>query len=223
MYRFLDYSVDYYFLLGMAFLRIAATSIFSLLMVLSFSNSLSQLPLVEDPVLMTVWGESIELETVNYFCRSLKVARDYSPEVTLQEAKLGAGFGIGYERNKESFHPFYTRSTPYKTIVVIAGGEAEGSQEDISRIVDLVSFIKEVNGIVYVIDIDVESKGATPVKAEFFSRVTPYVDVTIFAETNPGIYKGFTDEEEMTVIELSLIVDLSRVFEVAFGGGRCCD
>jgi hypothetical protein len=54
---------------------------------------------------MTVWGESMELLNINYFCDSLQIARDYSPTAKIEDLNSGAGFRIGESYRKRFFIP----------------------------------------------------------------------------------------------------------------------
>jgi len=172
---------------------------------------------------MTVWGESIELQNINYFCDNLQIARDYSRFATVEDLSSGAGFRIGRELPDEVFHPFYVSGTPYRTLVVIVGGAERGSAEDIIRIKMLSSSVKGSGGKVLAIDIDVEGKGDDPVKGEFVRTIVPFLDVLIVAESPIDQYLPYLNRDTPVLVELPIVVDLISIFERDFGGGRCCD
>ena len=181
------------------------------------------LPPILDPVLMTVWGSSVELSSVNYFCEILFIARDYSKTVTLEDAKKGAGFGITSDSTSSYFHDFYTPGTSYKSFIIIAGGSTELSKADISRIKDVAMFIKEPRGLVVIIDIDVESTDYDSIKEEFASAILPYVDILILADSPIENYSQALQSSTPVVISLPTIVDLMLLFIRDFGAGGCCD
>lgn len=207
----------------MSLLKIATILLILVANTILCSLSVEPLPVIEDPVLITVWGESIELQNINYFCDSLQVARDYSPGANVEDLKKGAGFRIEEELAGESFHPFYVSGTPYRALVIIAGGSARNSEADIRRIEELASSMKLSNGLVMVIDIDVEGSGDDLVKKGFAQRLVQYLDVLIVAERPVGEYQSFLKGETPLVVELPVVVDLVSIFERDFGGGRCCD
>ncbi|WP_407656340.1 DUF6305 family protein [Mesotoga prima] len=207
----------------MSLLKIATIFLILIASSVLCSLSIEPLPVIEDPVLFTVWGESIELQNINYFCDSLQVARDYSPGASIEDLCEGAGFRIEEELSGESFHPFYVSGTPYRTLVIIAGSSLPESRADIERIEELASSVKSSNGLVMVIDIDVEGSGDDPLKQEFDQRLVRYLDVLIVAERPVGEYLSFLEGETPIVVELPVVVDLVSIFERDFGGGRCCD
>jgi len=209
--------------LGMAFLKIATVMLILFTGSILCSLTVEPLPTIEDPLLMTVWGESIELQNINYFCDSLQIARDYSPAAKIEDLNSGAGFRIGKELPDEVFHPFYVSGTPFRTLVVIVGGAERGSAEDIIRIKMLSSSVKGSGGKVLAIDIDVEGTGDDPVKGEFVRTIVPFLDVLIVAESPIDQYLPYLNGDIPVVVELPVVVDLVSVFERDFGGGRCCD
>ena len=181
------------------------------------------LPPILDPVLMTVCGSSVELSSVNYFCETLFIARDYSKTVTLEDAKKGAGFGVTSDSTPSYFHDFYIPGTFYKSFIIIAGGSTELSKTDISRIKDIAMFIKEPRGLVIIIDIDVESTDYDSIKEEFASAILPYVDILILADSPIENYSQALQSSTPVVISLPTIVDLMLLFIRDFGAGGCCD
>ena len=178
---------------------------------------------MEDPMLMTVWGESQELNTVNYFCGTLFIARDYSPGATLEQMKMGAGLGKVEESEGDIFYHFYTPGTRYRTLIVIAGGGYGKHLEDITRVEEMAVEIKKENGLVMIIDIDVDDSGDDSIKAEFARRLIPLTDAVVFAGSSSENYASALYEDSPIVLKLSIVVDLLIVFERDFGGGRCCD
>ncbi len=75
----------------MALLKIATVILILFAGSILCSLTVEPLPVIEDPLLMTVWGESIELLNINYFCDSLQIARDYSPAAKVEDLNSGAG------------------------------------------------------------------------------------------------------------------------------------
>ncbi len=207
----------------MALLKIATVTLILLVCSILCSLTVEPLPAIEDPLLMTVWGESMELLNINYFCDSLQIARDYSPAAKIEDLNSGAGFRIGRELPEEIFHPFYVFGTPYRTLVVIDGGAEQESAEDIIRIEMLASSVKGSGGKVLAIDVDVEGTGDNPVKGEFVRTIVPFLDVLIVAESPTDQYLPFLKGDIPVLVELPVVVDLISIFERDFGGGRCCD
>jgi hypothetical protein len=207
----------------MALLKIATVILILFAGSILCSLTVEPLPVIEDPLLMTVWGESIELLNINYFCDSLQIARDYSRFATVEDLSSGAGFRIGRELPDEFFHPFFVSGTPYRTLVVIVGGAERGSAEDINRIEMLASSVKGSGGKVLAIDIDVEGTGDDPVKGEFVRAIVPFLDVLIVAESPTDQYLPHLKSDIPILVELPVVVDLVSIFERDFGGGRCCD
>ncbi len=208
---------------GDGLLRIWLSFLFFLITTISFAYVPDVLPPMEDPMLMTVWGESQELNTVNYFCGTLFIARDYSPGATLEQMKMGAGFGKAKESEGDIFYHFYTAGTRYRTLIVIAGGGSEKHLEDIARVEEMATEIKKENGLVMIIDIDVDDSGDDSIKAEFARRLIPLTDAVVFAGSSSENYASALYEDSPIVLKLSIVVDLLIVFERDFGGGRCCD
>ncbi|SSC12353.1 conserved protein of unknown function [Mesotoga infera] len=204
-------------------MKIFLSFLFFLITTISFAYVPDVLPPMEDPMLMTVWGESQEIDTVNYFCSNLFIARDYVPGATLEQMKMGASFGKAKESEGDIFYHFYTPGTQYRTLIVIAGGGSERHLGDISRVVEMAAEIKKENGLVMIIDIDVDDSGDDSIKAEFARRLIPFTDAVIFAGSSRENYASALYEGSPIVLKLSVVVDLLIVFERDFGGGRCCD
>ena len=101
--------------------------------------------------------------------------------------------------------------------MIIAGSSLPESRADIERIEELASSVKSSNGLVMVIDIDVEGSGDDPLKQEFAQRLVQYLDVLIVAERPVGEYLSFLEGETPIVVELPVVVDLVSIFERTLG------
>jgi len=208
---------------GWSVLRIYLSFVIALAAVVVFAYTFDPLPIIEEPLLMTVWGYSPEINTVNYFCNSLFVPRDYVTDVTVEESRKGTGYGLDSDDSSGEFYRFYPRGTPYKTLVVLAGSPVNSSKEDIDRIEELAVYIKSEQGMVMIIDVDTEGMRDEPIKKEFARRLIPLTDIIILAESPIGNYASTLEDHSLFVLELPMIIDLLAIFERDFGGGRCCD
>ena len=204
-------------------MRIFLFFFIALAAVVACAYAFDPLPIIEEPLLMTVWGYSPEIDTVNYFCNSLFVPRDYVTDVTVEESRKGTGYGLDSDDSSGEFYRFYPRGTPYKTLVVLAGSPVNSSKEDIDRIEELAVYIKSEQGMVMIIDVDTEGMRDEPIKKEFARRLIPLTDIIILAESPIGNYASTLEDHSLFVLELPMIIDLLAIFERDFGGGRCCD
>ncbi|HPB64656.1 MAG TPA: hypothetical protein PLD15_11870, partial [Mesotoga sp.] len=100
---------------------------------------------------------------------------------------------------------------------------SEKHLEDIARVEEMAVEIKKENGLVMIIDIDVDDSGDDSIKAEFARRLIPLTDAVVFAGSSSENYASALYEDSPIVLKLSIVVDLLIVFERDFGGGRCCD
>ncbi len=208
---------------GWSVLRIYLSFVIALVAVVVCAYNTYPLPVIEEPLLMTVWGYSPEINTVNYFCGSLFVPRDYVTDVTVEESRKGTGYGLDSDDSSGEFYRFYTRGTPYRSLVVLAGSAVDSSKEDIDRIEELAVYIKSEQGMVMIIDVDTEGMRDGPIKKEFARRLIPLTDIIILAESPISNYVSALEGHSLFVLELPMIIDLLAIFERDFGGGRCCD
>ncbi len=181
------------------------------------------LPRVEGPLLMTVWGNSPEIDTVKYFCDSLFIPPDFDANVTVEEAMKGNGYTMGSGSRNGDVFGFHTRGAPYRTLVVLSGSAIYGSREDIDRIEELAIYFKDRDEKVIIIDIDTEGTRNEQTKEEFARRLIPLADILILAESPIENYASALEKNSLFVMELRMITFLLGVFETYFAGGRCCD
>lgn len=192
-----------------------------------FAHTPANIPVFEDPALMTVWGSCPELKTVSFICDAINLPHDYSPGVTPEIMSKGTGLD-GDNSQETELSWMYEPGNTYKTLIVIicppANMEEKNSSET-NRILKLASIIKESEGKLLIVDIetDTPNNAISKLKIDLVEKILPLSDLFVQTENSIYSYGKTLDENNQTCFLFDNTIDLMNFFVSIFGDNRCCD